>query len=106
MVVLTFDLALRGIYDLGTVAVEMLAALRLRSVGRNGDKAGSLGGVGGMLFLRANDSAETTYEAMRCRGFDGEYDLPAGHAWRASDIAWIVALGLLVAVFAYLQGLM
>jgi len=106
VVVLTFDLALRGIYDLGTVAVDMLTALRLRSVGRNDDKAGSLGGVGGMLFLRANDSAETTYEAMRCRGFDGEYVLPAGHAWRTSDVAWIVALGLLVAIFAYLQGLM
>jgi cobalt/nickel transport system permease protein len=105
VVVLTFDLALRGIYDLGRVAVEMLTALRLRSVGRNDGKAGSLGGVGGMLLLRANDSAQATFDAMRCRGFDGEYALPPGRTWRAVNVAWLAALALLVALFAYLQGL-
>jgi len=106
MIVLTFDLAMRAIYDLGRVAVEMLLALRLRSVGRNDDKAGSLGGVGGMLLLRANDSAQTTFDAMRCRGFDGEYAMPPGRTWRAVNVAWLVALTLLVALFVYLQGLM
>ena len=46
LVILTIDLALKSIVRLGEIALEVLAALRLRSVGRNEDKRTSLGGVG------------------------------------------------------------
>ena len=105
VVVLTLDLAVRSIHDLGQVALEVLTALRLRSVGRNRDKRGSLGGVGGVVLLKSADAARQTYDAMRCRGFEGEYAVPRGHALRPLDAAWAAGLALLALLFVYLEGL-
>ena len=106
LVVMTIDLALRGIVDLGRTAVEMLTALQLRSVGRNTDKASSLGGVAGSLLLKGAQASQDTYDALTCRGFDGTYRT-AGSAVgpRPIDFAWIAGFAALVGVFAYLQGL-
>ena len=106
--VLTLDLALRSIVDLGRVATEVLCALRLRSVGRDHDKRSSIGGVGGVLLLKAGRSAAETADAMACRGFDGSYDVtperPRPHQ-RAVDCAWLLGAAALLALFFYLQGL-
>ena len=104
--VFTIDLALKNIVRLGRIATEVLTALRLRSVGRNTDKGTSLGGVGGVVFLKSTDAATATYEAMRCRGFEGEYAMPRERQWRAIDLAWAAALVLIICVFVYLQGAM
>ena len=102
--ILTIDLALRSIVRLGETCLEALSALRLRSVGTNRDKRGSLGGVGGVVLIKAGRAAQDTYDAMRCRGFDGSYQLGNGTAWRTVDALWAIALALLVLLFAYLQG--
>ncbi len=108
MAILTLDLALRSIVDLGRVATELLCALRLRSVGRDHDKRSSIGGVGGVLLLKAGRSAAETADAMACRGFDGSYDVasepPSPHQ-RAVDAAWLLGMAVLLALFFYLQGL-
>jgi cobalt/nickel transport system permease protein len=107
VVILTPSLALKNIVALGNVALEMLEALRLRSVGRNRDKSASIGGIGGVLFLKSGKAAETTTQAMRCRGFEGDYRVRthARQALRAADLAWAAGLALLVALFLYLQPL-
>lgn len=105
IVILTIDLALRSIVRLGEVALEILDALTLRSVGRNRDKTGSLGGVGGVLLIKAAIAAQTTHDAMRCRGFEGDYQVSKSPSLRTIDLAWVIALALLVALFIYLQGL-
>ena len=105
LVVMTIDLAMRGIVVLGRTALEMLTALRLRSVGRNRDKATSIGGVGGSLLLKSSRASQDTYEAMNCRGFDGQYSRGATRGLKAIDAAWIAGFALLVAAFVYLQGL-
>ena len=106
LVILTIDLALKSIVRLGEIALEVLAALRLRSVGRNEDKRTSLGGVGGVVFLKTNEASQATYDAMACRGFEGEYPAPKERPWRAIDFAWLAAFVLLLAAFIYLQGAM
>lgn len=106
--VLTLDLALRSIVDLGRVAEEVLCALRLRSVGRDHDKRSSIGGVGGVLLLKAGRSAAETADAMACRGFDGSYDVAPERRrphQRAVDCAWLLGTAVLLALFIYLQGL-
>lgn len=103
LVILTVELALKGIVSLGSTALESLTALRLRSVGRNDRKASSVGGVGGVVLLKASRATEQTYEAMRCRGFEGDYPLPARHGLRGADLLWLAILAMVFALFLYLQ---
>lgn len=104
--IMTLDLTLRSIVRLGEVALEVLTALRLRSVGRNRRKGSAMGGVGGVVLLKAAEASQQTHDAMRCRGFEGTYD--GGRAWRPRriDVLWICLLVALVVAFSYLQGLM
>lgn len=102
--ILTIELALRGIVQLGTTACEALDALLLRSVGRNRDKRTALGGVGGVVLIRAARSSHDTLDAMRCRGFEGSYRRAVRHPTRLVDLAWVLAFALVVALFLNLQG--
>lgn len=105
LLILTIDLALRSIVRLGEVALEVLTALKLRSVGRNADKRRSMGGVGGVVLIKASEAAQTTYDAMRCRGFEGEYDVARARSFRPTDPVLAVMLALLVTLFTHLQSL-
>lgn len=104
LVIMTFELALKNIVTLGSVATEVLRALDLRSVGKNRSKGASMGGVGGVTFLKANKAARTTADAMRCRGFEGEYQAVPRDAYKRVDIAWILAVAAVCVLFVYLQG--
>lgn len=72
-VIFILDTTLRFVALLGVSAEDMLIALKMRSIGYNAQKQRALGGILGMLFLRAKDLSEAMYEAMVCRGFTGEY---------------------------------
>ena len=104
LVIMTLELALKSIVTLGKVAPEVLCALDLRSVGKNRSKGTSMGGVGGVTFLKANEAARTTADAMRCRGFEGEYQAAPRGAHKPVDLAWLLALVAVGVLFAYLQG--
>ena len=104
LVIMTFELALKSIVTLGSVATEVLRALDLRSVGKNREKGASMGGVGGVTFLKANKAARTTADAMRCRGFEGEYRAVPRDIYKRVDIAWILAVAAVCVLFVYLQG--
>ncbi len=101
--VMTIDLALKNINHLGIIATEVMEALRLRSVGHNSDKGGSAAGVAGVVLLKSGEAAQATFEAMQCRGFEGEYQLPHERAWRTCDLAWAAILIILCVLFAHLQ---
>lgn len=104
LAIMTLELAFKGIVDLGHVALEVLCALKLRSVGKNRDKGSSIGGVGGVTLLKSAEASRATSEAMRCRGFEGEY-APAGRtAPKPVDAAWCAILVLCVILFVYLEG--
>ena len=105
LVIMTIDLALRNIVRLGECAVETLTALTMRSVGRDTDKRASMGNVGGTLFVRASRAAQDTSDAMRCRGFEGEYDRGAHGRVHAADAAWIAAFALFAILFLHLEGI-
>lgn len=103
LVILTLDLSLRSIVSLAQTAHEVLCALALRSVGRNRHKQSSMGGVGGVVLLKASRAAQDTHDAMRCRGFDGSYESGGRPQMRPVDLLWLGALALCVGLFVYLQ---
>lgn len=71
--IFTLDITLKYIVILGNISMDMLNALRLRSIGRNKSKAQSISGVLGVTFLKSRQMSEEMFQAMQCRGFEGEY---------------------------------
>jgi cobalt/nickel transport system permease protein len=82
MFILVLDVTTRYLALLGELSLNMLYAVKLRSVGRNNRKAATLAGIAGTLFLKSRQAAEETYAAMECRCFTGRY--PTRRALRLS----------------------
>jgi len=96
------DVFIRFVALLGEVALEMLQAVRLRSVGRNRNKSAALGGVAGSLYLRSRELAEELHAAMVCRGFTGEYHSPGPLALGRHDAILGAGLAALaIALFVW-----
>jgi cobalt/nickel transport system permease protein len=100
--ILVLDFTLRYIILLGALSLDMLYALKLRSVGKNKDKTGSLSGIAGTLFLKSRDLAEDTYAAMECRGFTGTYRASRLPGLRVGDAFVLAADVAFVCAFAFI----
>jgi cobalt/nickel transport system permease protein len=100
--IFTFDLTLKYIVILGDTCVEMLQALRLRSVGRSRDKSRSFSGIFGVLYFKSRTMSEEMYQAMICRGYDGTYQ-KRKESGRKADPAAIVLLVLLTILFIRME---
>jgi cobalt/nickel transport system permease protein len=103
--IFVFDITIKYIVMLGEFALQMLYALKLRSVGKNRSKYGSIGGVGGMLFIKSRDMSEEMYYAMECRGFTGEYRAVGKFHFTVYDGAYILLNAGFVWLFVYFQNL-
>lgn len=103
LIIFVLDITIKYIVMLGELALEMLYALRLRSVGRNKSKVTSLGGVAGTIFLKSRIMAEEMYQAMECRGFSGKYTVRDRFCFRAADALYVLLNGGLVYLFIYLN---
>lgn len=88
--ILVLDITVKYIVMLGDFTLNMLYALKLRSVGRNRDKYASLSGVAGTMFVKSKEMAEEMYSAMECRGFTGEYRIYRKLRLTAADWIYIV----------------
>jgi len=99
-----FDITVKYIFLLGEFSLEMLYAVKLRSVGRNKSKYASLGGVAGTLFLKSREMSEEMYAAMECRGFTGEYRSYEKFSLRAADVLYLLMNAAMTAIFFYFQG--
>ena len=101
--IFTFDITLKYIVILGDMCVNMLTAMKLRSVGRNRDKSRSLSGVLGSVFLRSREMAEEMYGAMQCRGFEGEYYSMRKNLFAVRDVLYIFLMAAVTAGFLFLE---
>lgn len=70
--IFTLDITLKYIVILGDIALDMLNALKLRSVGINKSKSSSLSGILGVTFLKSRHMANEMYDAMICRAYGEE----------------------------------
>lgn len=100
--IFVLDITLKYLVMLGEFALEMIHALKLRSVGKNRSKQTGLGGITGTLFIRSREMAEEMYQAMECRGFDGEYPIDDKFRFGLADAVYLLINGGILWVFIYL----
>ncbi len=101
--ILVLDITIKYIVILGEYSVNMLYALKLRSIGRNNRKYQSLSNLMGGLFLKSKEMAELTYSAMECRGFDGHYTIYGKNHFNTMDYIYIPANILLISAFFFFK---
>jgi len=102
--VFVLDVTIKYIMMLSEFTLEMLYALRLRSVGKNRGKTSSLSGVAGTMFVKSREMAEEMNGAMECRGFTGEYRTVSKFRFSPADAVYILINAILLAAFIYLRG--
>lgn len=103
LIIFVLDITIKYIVMLGEFSLEMLYALKLRSVGRNKDKVTALSGVAGTMFLKSRLMSEDMYNAMACRGFTGEYKVYTKFSFKLADAIYLLINAGLIFVFIYLN---
>ena len=104
--VFTLDMTVRFLVILGRYSNSILEAVTLRSVGERNWKNAGTGSVLGMTFLKSQQMAESTSEAMECRCFDGEYRKYGKHRWNLIDLLSAVIVPVLIIFYIYMNGKM
>ena len=100
---LVLDITIKYIVMLGEFSLNMLYALKLRSVGKNKSKYASLSGVVGTMFIKSKEMAEDMYNAMECRGFTGEYHVYSKSKFTILDYSYIIMNAGLIFIFWYFE---
>lgn len=102
--ILVLDITIKYIVIFGEFSLNMLYALKLRSVGKNKNKSTSLSGIIGTMFIKSKEMAEEMYGAMECRGFAGEYKLYSKYKFRLNDMLCIIInIGFIVSYFYFVR---
>ena len=99
--VFTLDITLKYIFTLCEISQNILISLKLRSVGKNPRKDRSMSGVLGVTFLKSREMADEMYDAMMCRGFDGEYKRPKKFRFRKQDVIILILAVAAAFLFVY-----
>lgn len=97
--ILILIITINYIYILGEISLNMLYALKLRSIGRNRNKNNSMSKIMGNLFLKAKVMGDEMYSAMECRGFTGDFVIYTEFKIRKIDIVYIIILSIILIMF-------
>ena len=100
--VFIFDLTMKYVVVLCEICLETIEAVLLRSPGRDRRPARTLGGVVGVIFLRAQKSAQEQFDAMTCRCFSGVYRRYWA-PWRRVDFLGVALLAAMTVLFIYFE---
>ena len=103
--IFVLDITIKYIVMLGEFTLEMLYALKLRSIGKNKNKYVSIGGIAGTLFIKSKEMSEDMYAAMECRGFTGEYKTYDKFKFTLADAVYILINAGIVYTFIYFQSI-
>ena len=101
--ILILDITLKYIVLLGNLSIDILNALKLRSVGVNKRKEQSLSGILGVTFIKSKEMSQEMYEAMICRGFTGEYKIKGKGIIKKYLLISLFYLFFIVAIFIYME---
>ncbi|MCY6960437.1 energy-coupling factor transporter transmembrane component T [Clostridium brassicae] len=96
------EITIKYIVVLGERSVEMLYALKVRSVGKNNRKYNSLSKIMGNMFLKSKEMGEEMFSAMECRGFTGEYYTSLKFNLTKNDIIYIGMNLIFIIIFIVL----
>ena len=95
------DITIKYIVLLGEHSINLLYALKLRSIGITSNKYNSLTGIMGNLFIKSYKMSEEMFHAMECRGFVGEYTTKVNLKLKKIDYVYLAINILLVGLFIY-----
>ncbi len=102
--ILVFDITIKYIVIFGEFSLNMLYALKLRSIGKNKNKNTSVSGIIGTMFIKSKEMAEEMYGAMECRGFTGEYKLHSKYKFKLNDLLCIIInIGFIASYFYFVR---
>ena len=96
------DITIKYIVLLGEHSINLLYALKLRSIGITSNKYNSLTGIMGNLFIKSYKMSEEMFYAMECRGFVGEYTTKVNLRLKKIDYVYLAINILSVGLFIYL----
>lgn len=96
------DITIKYIVLLGEHSINLLHALKLRSIGITANKYNSLTGIMGNLFIKSYKISEEMFQAMECRGFVGEYTTKVNIKLKKVDYVYFAINIFLVSLFIYL----
>lgn len=89
------DITIKYIVLLGEHSIDLLYALKLRSVGKASSKYNYLTGIMGNLFIKSYKMSEEMFQAMECRGFVGEYATKVNLKFIKLDYLYFVVVVIL-----------
>ena len=95
------DITIKYIVLLGEHSINLLFALKLRSIGVTSNKYKSLTGIMGNLFIKSYKMSEEMFHAMECRGFVGEYTTKVNLRLKKIDNLYLAINILLISLSAY-----
>lgn len=101
ILVLVILLINRYIYILGEEASRIMTAYKLRAPSQKGIHYKAWGPLVGQWLIRSMDRAETVYESMQLRGFNGEYRYVRDHKFNKADIIYLVCWVVIFAIFRF-----
>ncbi len=90
--VMQLMLTFRYIGLLITEASNMMTAYHLRSTRQKGIQMAHVGTFLGQLLLRSFERAEKVYLAMKCRGYNGEYQFIHSEPMKSKDFLYEILL--------------
>lgn len=96
--IFVLQITVKYIMILGQLSLEMLYALKMRTIGRSKVKNASLSGIIGTIFLKSKEMSEEMYLAMECRGFTGEYTCKLNNRLKMKDFMYI-AINITLMIF-------
>ncbi|QAA32929.1 cobalt permease [Clostridium manihotivorum] len=105
MFIFVLDITTKYIIILGEFSLNMLYALKVRSVGRSKNKNKSLSGIVGTMFIKSKEMAEEMHMAMECRGFTGEYKIYTKFKFSLYDFIFVAIDLILVLTYFYFDRL-
>ena len=97
-----FDLTLKYIILLGNLSLNMLTALKLRSIGVNNHKQRAISSILGTTFIKSTEMAEEMLYAMECRGFTGEYKIHSPKIYKPIFTRYLIYSLIAIILFVYL----
>lgn len=104
ILILILDITLKYIAILGDISLDMLNALKLRSVGKYKNNYKSLSGITGTIFIKSKEMSEEMYQAMECRGFSGEYKVPKVKLKKSIAVLYYIFIVFAVLLFIYMEA--
>lgn len=103
--ILVLDITMKYILILGEFSLNMLYALKLKSIGKSSSKGTSLSGIVGTMFIKSKDMAEEMYGAMECRGFTGEYRMQRKYKFRVMEVFFVIINIVFIIIYFYFDRL-